>query len=138
MREVVVNGDTALSEFERFAIEMDLSLDMKDMDAEDKEAFTRQRDRMLRAIEYGDLTFNENGEAVYTPCRANSKHKDPIVFHERSGASIMAMDGKKRNHEVAKTYAVMAQMCRVHTSVFANLVGTDIKVCEAIYTFLMD
>lgn len=135
---MIVDAETAISEFERFAVEMDLSLDTTEMDTEDKEAFTRQRGRMLRAIEFGDLKFNEHGEAVYTPYRYNSKSKEPIVFHERSGASIMAMDGKKRNHEVAKTYAVMAQMCRVHQSVFANLVGTDIKVCEAIYTFLMD
>ena len=50
----------------------------------------------------------------------------------------MAMDGKKKGHDVKKTYAVMADMCKVHPNVFAGLAGSDIKVCEAIFALLMD
>jgi hypothetical protein len=84
------------------------------------------------------LVFNEDGEAIYTPQHKRSKYKEPITFHERTGASLMAMDGKKKNHDVAKTYAVMADMCDVHPNTFAGLVGTDVKVCEALFAFLMD
>ena len=50
----------------------------------------------------------------------------------------MAMDGKKKNYDVSKTYAVLADMCQVHQKVFAGLVGTDVKVCEALFALLMD
>lgn len=130
--------EVAEKEFNRFVEEMDLDLDTALMDAEDLTAFTKQKNRIIRAIQRGNLVVNENGEAVYTPFNKGSKHKEPLTFHERTGASLMAMDGKKKNHDVAKTYAVLADMCRVHQSVFAGLAGTDVKVCEALFALLMD
>lgn len=137
-KENVVAREVAEEEFDRFADEMDLDLDTSAMDAEDLTAFNKQKGRLVRAIERGSLAINENGEAVYTPQNPGSKHHDPITFHERTGASLMAMDGKKKGHDVAKTYAVMADMCKVHPSTFAGLKGTDVKVCEALFALLMD
>lgn len=133
-----VAPDAAAAEFDRFVDAMDIDMDTAGMDAEDLTQFNKLQGRVLRAIERGALVINEDGEAVYTPCHPRSKHSEPLVFHERTGASLMAMDGKKKGHDVAKTYAVMADMCRVHPSVFAGLVGTDVKVCEALFSFLMD
>lgn len=133
-----VDKETAAQEFDRFADAMDLDLDTAFMDEQDLAAFHKQKNRMLRAICRGDLVINEHGEAVITPSNPKSKRQEPITFHERTGASVMAMDGKKKNQEVAKTYAVMASLCEVHPGVFANLAGEDIKVCEAIFAFLMD
>ena len=138
MSEPTVATEVAEAEFDRFAEGMDLDLDTSDMDAEDLTAFTKQKKRILKAIQKGALVFNDNDEAVYTPHRPASKHKDPITFHERTGASLMAMDNKKKNHDVAKTYAVMADMCRVPAATFAGLAGEDGKVCEALYALLMD
>ncbi|MCH9712750.1 MAG: hypothetical protein K0U20_09020 [Proteobacteria bacterium] len=132
------DSETAKNEFDRFIDSMDLDLDTADMDVEDLTAFNKQKNRILRAIERGSLVINEDGEACYTPQHSRSKYKDEIVFHERTGASLMAMDGKKKGHDVAKTYAVLADMCRVHPNVFAGLVGTDVKVCEALFALLMD
>ena len=138
MKEYKVSADVADQEFERFAEEMDLDIDTAEMDASDLAAFRKQKSRIIRAIQRGDLVINDNGEAVYTPSNPNTRSADPVTFHERTGASLMAMDGKKAGHDVAKTYAVMANMCGVHASVFANMAGSDIKVCEAIFAFLMD
>lgn len=134
----VVVVEVAEKDFDRFVDEMDLDLDTAEMDAEDLTAFNKQKNRILRAIVRGNLVINENGEAVFTPINKRSKHTDAITFHERTGASLMAMDGKKKNHDVAKTYAVMADMCKVHQSVFAGLVGSDVKTCEALFALLMD
>ncbi len=133
-----IDIDTANAEFDRFVECMDLDLDTADMDSEDLTAFNKQKNRILKVIQNGHLIINEKGEMVYTPSNPDSKHKDAITFHERTGASLMAMDGKKKNYDVAKTYAVMANMCHVHQSVFASMVGIDGKVCEAIFALLMD
>lgn len=133
-----VDIETAKVEFDRFAEDMDLDLDESMMDAEDLTAFNKQKNKILQAIQRGHLVINDNGEAEYTPHRKNSKHDKAIIFHERTGASLMAMDGKKKGHDVSKTYAVMADMCKVHQSVFAGLAGPDIKVCEALFALLMD
>jgi hypothetical protein len=137
-KEEKIAKEVAEQEFDRFVEAMDLDLDTADMDAEDLTAFNKQKSRIVGAIQRGSLVINENGEAVYTPWRPGSKHKEAITFHERTGASLMAMDGKKKNHDVAKTYAVMADMCKVHPNVFAGLVGSDVKVCEALFALLMD
>lgn len=137
-KENPVVREVAEADFDRFVDCMDLDIDPTEMDAEDRTAFDRQKSRIVRTIEKGHLVINDNGEAVYTPFNPRSKHTEAITFHERTGASLMAMDGKKKNHDVAKTYAVMADMCKVHQSVFAGLVGTDVKVCEALFALLMD
>jgi len=130
--------EVADAEFERFVDAMDLDVDTAKMDAEDVTAFNKTKSRLIRAIQSGALSFNEDGESVYTPQHKRSKHKDAITFHERTGASLMATDGKKKNCDAAKTYAMMADMCKLHPSVFAGMVGTDIKICEAIFALLMD
>ena len=135
---MVVDTKTATIEFERFVESMDLDLDTADMDAEDLTAFNKQKSKIIRAIERGAMVINDNGEAVYTPQNPKSKYKEAITFHERTGASLMAMDGKKKNYDVTKTYAIMADMCNVHPGVFAGLVGMDVKVCEAVFALLMD
>jgi hypothetical protein len=137
-KKLVVDEQTAEVEFNRFVECMDLDTDPAFMDDEDLTAFNKQKSRILRAVQRGNLTFNDNGEACYTPINKNSKYTDTIVFHERTGASLMAMDGKKKGHDVKKTYAIMADMCKVHPNVFAGLVGNDVKVCEALFALLMD
>ncbi len=138
MPEDKINEEMALQEFDRFADSMDLDLDVSNMDAEDLTAFEKQKNRMVKALIRGSLVINDEGEAVYTPSNSKSKHQTAITFHERTGSSLMAMDGKKKNCDIAKTYAIMADMCEVAPKVFAGLVGIDGKTCEAIYALLMD
>jgi hypothetical protein len=133
-----INLEVAQAEFDRFVESMGLLLDTSTMDVEDKTAFDKQKIRILDAMVSGHLVVNDDGEAVYTPFRPTSGHKEPITFHERTGASVLAMDGKKKGHEMAKTYAIMAEMCKVHPSTFSRLAGPDIKTCEAVYALLMD
>lgn len=133
-----IDKEVAEAEFDRFVEAADLDLDMSEMDSEDKTALTKQKNRIIRAIQQGHLVVNDEGEFEYTPFNKLSKSTDTIIFHERSGTSLMAMDGKKKGAEVAKTYAVMANMCKVHQSIFAGLFGSDIKTCEAIFALLMD
>lgn len=134
--EQVVDNDTAEVEFNRFTSSMDLDVDTSFMDAEDITAFEKQKRRIISAICNGSLVINEDGEPVYTPQK--SPNKEAITFHERTGASVIAMDGKKKNHNVAQTYAVMAEMTKMHPSVFAKMKGIDIKICEALFALLMD
>ena len=133
-----VDKEFAEVEFDRFTESMDLDLDTSDMDAEDLTAFNKQKSKIVKAIMFGSLVVNDNGEAVYTPRNERSKHKEALTFHERTGASLMAMDGTKKNHDVTKTYKVLGDMCKVHPNIFAGLVGIDVKICEALFALLMD
>lgn len=137
-KEPIVAKEVAESEFDRFVDMMDLDVDVSIMDEEDITAFKKQKSRIIKAMMAGSLVINDNGEAAYVPQHSRSKYKELITFREHSGASVMAMDGKKKNQSVAATYAMMADMSGLHPGTFAGLVGTDIKVCMAIFTLLMD
>lgn len=134
----VVGKEPAEQAFEEWAEAMDIELSKESMDAEDQTAYNRNKERIIKAIMRGHLTFNDDQLAVYTPWRPGSRYTDPLTFHERTGASLMAADRHKQDKTVTKMYAMLGDMCRVDQKVFSGLVGTDIKVCEAIYSFLMD
>lgn len=138
MEDYPVVREVAEQEFDRWAEAMDLDVDTSYMDDDDRTQFEKQRRRVLRALQRGSLVVSESGEAVYTPRNPGTKATGALTFHERTGASLMAMDGKKKGHDAAKTYAVMADICKTHPSTFAGMVGEDVKVCEAIFAFLMD
>ena len=137
IKKIIVAEEAALAEFERWAEEMDLDFDVSNMDDEDRDSFNRAKARLVKAIMHGHLIVNDDGEMVYTPHRKSSRSNDPLTFHERTGASLMAADGKNKG-DTARTYAVMGDMCKCHPNVFAGLAGADIKVCETIFALMMD
>lgn len=136
--DYLVDRETAEAEFDRFIEEMDVDADPAYMDEDDRGSFNKARSKIIRAIMSGLVVINENGEAVVNPKNSKSTYTDSLTFHERTGASLMAADGKKRNQDVARTYSMMAEMCKTHPSTFTKLVGSDIKVCESIFALLMD
>lgn len=137
-KEPKINRETASAEFDRFLDSMGIFVDADDLDPEELSSFKKHKTKIVRSIMDGNLIINDDGEAVYTPVNPKSNYSDPITFHERTGADLMAMDRKKKNHDVARTYSVMGAMCKIPPKVFAGLAGIDIKVCESIFVLLMD
>jgi len=137
MIEEKIPKDMAELEFLKFAEAMGIytALDTSELEADDLTQFNTHKEKLLWAIRTGHLEFNENGEAVYTPHR--SDYKEPITFYERTGASMIAMDSKKKGHDMAKTYAVLANMCRLPIKTITSLKGVDIGACESIFALLM-
>jgi hypothetical protein len=130
-----VAKEVAEAEFDRFVKAMDLDVDPSDMSEEDKEAFQQQKERLVGAIQSGALTINDDGEPVFTPQR--TKDADTLTFHEPTGASLMAMDRKKKSEDIGKLYAAMADMTRSHSSTFSKMRMADLKVCMAITTLFL-
>ena len=138
MKEYKIAVEAAEQEFETWADAMDIDTDESLMDDEDRKGFTKARGRFITAVRAGALVLNDDDEAVYTPQKDKSRYKEAITFHERTGASLMAMDGQKKNSDVRKTFAIMADMTKLPAKTFAGLVGVDIKTCESIFLLLMD
>lgn len=138
MEEPKIVEEVAVQAFDKFIEDMDLDFNVAVMDAEDKTAAEKLKRRVVGAIMQGSLSFNEDNEAVYTPRHKKSKFNEPITFHERTGADLTAMDKGKKGESVKQMYGIMGAMCGQHPSVFAGLVGPDIKLCEALFALLMD
>lgn len=133
-----IDQETAEAELERWAEAMDLYFEDGNLSDEDRQALHKQKSKLIRALRLGTLVITDEGEARYAPQNKKSSHQEPIVFHERTGGSLMAIDGKAKNQDVKKMYAMMAELTGLPPKTFAGLVGIDIKTCEAIFVLLMD
>ena len=135
-----VDEQTAGEWFDSWAETVDIDLDeVATMDAEDRTAFNKNKRRIIKALVAGTLVVGDDGDSlVYTPQHSRSTYREPLTFRERSGGALLATDGKGKNKDAAKTYAMLGDICGVHQSSFTKLVGIDIKICEAIFALLMD
>lgn len=124
-----VDRKTAEQEFDRFIESNEILID-DGMGKEDRDSFLLAKNRILTAIQKGHLIVNEDGEPVYTPHR--TKDATPITFSEPSGSALMAMDRKKKDHDVGKMYSSMADMCGIDASNFSKMKMADLHVCMAV------
>ena len=129
MAEAKVSLEVCESEFERFAEAMGLEFDPTTMGEDDKKSLSAAKDRLFKAMQAGSLVIDESGRAVFTPQMGD---KSPITFNEPMGSSLMAMDQKKKDHDVAKMFAFMADSTKQPPSRFAAMANRDLKVCQSI------
>lgn len=130
-----VAKEVAEQEFQRF-IDMNCILwDRPGMKEEDLEAREEQKAYLVGALVAGSLVINEAGEPVYAPQRSGDG--DALTFHEPTGASMQAMDRKKKTEDVGKLFATMADMTHTDAKVFSTMKMPDLKVCMAITTLFL-
>lgn len=129
MREQVAQ-EVAEQEFDRFVDAMRLDVDPAGWDDEDKKSFTDSRNKILAAMRTGSLVIDERGQPSYTPSYGDNTQ--PVVFYRPTGATLMAMDGRKKGHDQAKLLAAMADMTRENASRFAKMDLYDLKVCQSV------
>lgn len=139
MTDEKITLETAEFEFERFLEANDLDFDPEKMDEESKDSFLSQKEKIVKAIMKGSLIINDDGEPVFTPRPgALPEGTETLTFHERTGATLIAMDKVKgKNATMQKTYNMMANITQTHPSVFVKMKGSDIKLCEALFALLM-
>lgn len=130
--ESKIPRELAESEFERFAEAMDLDIDRTRMDADDQKGLDEAKQVLFRAMERGQLVIDEKGQPVFTPSSG-----EPITFYEPTGASFISMDAKKKDHQVAKLIAIMADITRLPEKIFSKLPNRDFKVCRTIVTLFL-
>lgn len=130
-----VAREVAEQEFDRFVDSNCLLLETPNMDKEDRDAVQEHRERIVVAIMAGSMVINDDGEPVFTPQR--TKDAESLTFHEPTGASLMAMDRKKKNEDVGKLYATMGDMTRTDAKTFSAMKMADLKVCLAVTTLFL-
>jgi hypothetical protein len=104
------------------------------MTEEELKDFLPEKIKIIKAMKNGSLVINEEGEPVFSPRKSDIP---PIVFHEPTGASLVAMDKKKKNEDFSKFYTVLADITKTSAATFAKLKMRDLKVCIAIGTLFL-
>ncbi len=131
--EPAVAREVAEQEFARFVELMDLDVEPEKMDAEDRQAFEKERGRFVDAVMAGTLVVNERGEPVFNPESGGG----PVTFHEPTGAALMAMDAKREGAKVAKQMAVLAAVTGRNQELFSKMPNRDLRVCNAIINLFL-
>lgn len=122
-----VAEEMAEREFMRFAEVMDLDIDPKGMDEDDRKELDELKRKVVRAIVRGKLVIDDDGQPVYSPMEG-----DPITFAEPRGKAFQASDLKKEGHNVKKMFAAMADFTGMPEAVFMNMRQRDLRVCLAV------
>jgi len=134
MSDPKIIKEVAEQEFDRFIEAMDIEADPLEMDDEDKEQFKKQKSLVVARIMAGNVIIDDAGQPVYTVKQGDG---DPITFYEPTGASLMAMDRKKKAEDIGKLYATMADMTKQPIKRFAGMKYRDLKVCIAITSLFL-
>ena len=130
-----VSREVAESDFERFLDAMDIQVNPDKLDDEELDKFDDQKEKIVVSIERGHGVVNDDGIFEYTPHRIPDS--ETIIFYEGSGESLLASDGKKKNDDFRKLFAIMAKNCKIRPKVFYDMKSSDINVCVAVITLLM-
>ena len=133
--KIIIEREAAEADFYRFTEAMDLDVDVSDMDAEDTADFDKQKMVVVKAIERGKVKINEKGEPVF--CPSVTEGVTEIIFREPTGGSYLAMDRKKKNYDITKTFSVMSDMTRVPILIYSKMPKRDLKICQAIFVIFM-
>lgn len=135
MNDQKIDKETAELEFDRFIEMMDIDVDPEFLDDEDKKALDTQKRRIVSAIMAGSMVINDSGEPEFTPQR--SGEMETLRFREPTGAALMQMDRRKKNEDMGKLYAIMAEMAKVHSNTFAKMKMSDLRICQAVASLFL-
>jgi hypothetical protein len=136
MQEQAIATEVAQAEFQRFAKAWDIETDTKDMDVESREDFEKLSRTIVRAIEHGRASVNDDNGVDYqlsTPVG----EIDSLTFRVPRGVDYMAMDTYKERETSRKMFAFMASTTKQSVKFFGSLSGADIKFAQAVTTLFM-
>ena len=97
-------------------------------------SFKLEKSKVIKAIQKGSLVINDEGLPIFTPKKGDS---GPITFYEPTGASLMAMDKRKKNEDFSKFYSVLGDITKTDAKTFSKLKMSDLRVCMAIGTLFL-
>lgn len=126
-----VDRETALLEFDRFVEIWDIDGATENMNAEDKESFEKERERIVKAIENGHVTIDDDGAFRYALRFAKEGMLQELTLKVEN-ASMLKMDEYKDRQSMHKLYAYVASLAGVAPRVISSIDPRDEKVIRSV------
>lgn len=124
----MIDKQFAEAEFYRFTESMDIETDEQMLgDADDVKSFNQTKNTIVKGIMTERVTIDDKGQ----PTVHVADNKD-VTFYEPKGSTIMAMDSKGKDRDIAKMFASMEEMTRSARGTFGNMPMRDLKYCKAL------
>lgn len=137
MEEKVVL-EVAEKEFERFAKEFDLDINVKNMSGEDVESFDGQKGKIVRAIMSGHAVVDETGNIIYTLKRPKEDGAlKELTFRVPDGDVFSVMDKYKEGKNVHKLNSALAVITKQTPQTFVNMNAIDVKFTQAVASLFL-
>lgn len=131
VKDFVCDQESAEQELEKFCEMMDIDIDLGNLDQEEIDAFNNIKRTLVKSIRMGNLTFTDDWLPVFHYTDKSGDNYD-VKFKEPTGGMIQAMDKHKKNHDIAKTYAVLAEMTGRHQKFFAMMPLRQLKIPQSV------
>lgn len=127
-----VAREVAERAFDDWASAMDLDVDPSWMDDEDRKEFVVARNRFVTAVMDGKLVVEDDGCLLILTSAGDS-----VRFPEPKGAALLAMDQRKKNHDMAKMYSCLAECTGKAPHFFAAMKVRDLKLFQTVLTLFL-
>ncbi len=135
-KETKISREMAEQEFDRFCDLWDIDSDTDSMSVEDLDSFEAPKRRLVRAIEKGQASINEEGHVLFK-LLAPTAVVSELTFKVPSGQAYMTMDKYKDRQNMHKLQAFMGSMTSQSPSVFSGMDGRDVKFCQGVALLFM-
>ena len=129
----LIDRETAEREFDRMCDKMDVDTDLSDLNEEDVESFNSQKLKVVKAIEAGSVTVNDDGLPTYT-----TKAGKELAVREITGTVLVSLDHIKKSDEIRRLFKMIqeitasnikpAELGRRDISVLGAMVGLFLAV----------
>ena len=130
IKEPKIVREAAVLDFKRFVDTWEIDANIDAMNAEDKDSFNLQKERIIVQIMAGNATISETGDSVsYTP--VHTEHGE-IAFRIPKGEAYMAMDRFKDRQGMHKLAGFMASMTGQPSQLFSRMDSRDVKFCMGV------
>jgi hypothetical protein len=124
--EMKFDEKSAISEFERMANRWRSKIDQDDDQA--KADVGMSIDKVIDAIRAGRIGVGEDALPVLYV-----DGKDDLKFYPPNGSVTMAMDQRKKDHDVSKVYAGLAKWTKTSVPTFGKMEPADLDLCLALF-----
>ena len=128
-----VSAEVADVEFERMVAYWDLDMHVEDAEGAAELADIKQK--VIREIERGNATIDDEGQITYTLQHAYADGTgpgDPLKFCIPSGAILIGLDRIKKDRDMEKAYNLLGGMCNRPAGFFRQVDIRDIKFLQAL------
>jgi hypothetical protein len=131
----VVAKEVAEEEFARLCDALDL--DLEGFDDDEQEKFDGIKHDVVRAIERGRVTVDQEGQVTIQLKRPVGE-VGAITFTRPTGASLMAIGDSRKKNEVEKLLLLMADLSGQPSVVFTRMdYLADGKLCQKVVSLFL-
>lgn len=129
-----LDKESAESIFRQFCRDWHIKTDTSKFNSEDTTAYEEAKERIMEAIERGNLDIKDSKTLEYTFMYPDDLNCSSVKIRRPRGSTYMAADEGKKDKDVKKMFYMLAEMTGKNTEFYSNVEAVDLKVIMGVTT----